>query len=85
MSGDGWLRRATWPAAAVWLGSWYLMRLEITRWHHVRPSLLLDPPELPGTGPRAHPGVPLLLLYGACAAAPPLAVVGTLARLRRAR
>ena len=37
----------------VWAGSWYLMYREITHWHHVRPSLALNPPEIPGTSPNA--------------------------------
>ena len=79
------MRRATWAAAAVWAGSWYLMYLEITRWHHVRPSLALNPPEFPGTDLRARPGLPLLALYGAFAVAPLCTVLGVLDRLRSER
>ena len=59
------------------------MYREITRWHHVRPSLAFNAQEIPGTGRRAHPGLPLILLYGVCAAAPPLTVAAVFARLRR--
>jgi hypothetical protein len=59
----------------VWLGSWYLMYLEITRWHHVKPSLAFNPDPVPGTGVRPRPGQPLILLYIACVAAPLVVVV----------
>jgi hypothetical protein len=59
-----------WAAAGVWAGSWYLMYLEITRWHHVKPSLAFNAPPVPDTEMRPHPGLPLLALYAACVAAP---------------
>jgi hypothetical protein len=31
------MRFAKWLGGAVWIGSWYLMYLEITRWRHVKP------------------------------------------------
>jgi hypothetical protein len=58
--------------AAVWAGSWYLMYLEVHRWHHVKPSLAFNSDIAPG----AHPGLPLLLLYAACVLAP-LSVIVT--------
>lgn len=61
---------AKWLAAGVWAGSWYLMYLEITRWHHVKPSLAFNAQPVDGIGVRPHPGLPLLALYVACAAAP---------------
>ena len=72
-----WTKRlVTWLGTATWLGSWYLMYLEITRWHHVKPSLAFDPvPASPG-GIRPRPGLPLIGLYIAGAAAP-IAVVAT--------
>jgi hypothetical protein len=83
VTGGAWLWRATRPAAAVWVGSWYLMYREITHWHHVRPSLALDPPHIPGTDVRPRPGLPLLLLYATCAVAPLCTVAGVVARFRR--
>jgi hypothetical protein len=61
---------ARWLAAGVWAGSWYLMYLEITRWHHVKPSLAFNVPPADDTGIHPHPGLPLLALYVACVAAP---------------
>ncbi|NMH96153.1 hypothetical protein [Pseudonocardia acidicola] len=72
---------------AAWAGSWYLMYLEITRWHHVKPSLAFNPgPPIRGTNIRPHVGGPLILLYVACVAAPLLtaAAAGVEVRSRRA-
>jgi hypothetical protein len=65
----------------VWIGSWYLMYLEITRWHHVKPSLAFNS----DIGPGAHPGQPLILLYVACAVAPLAVLVGLVIRIRAYR
>lgn len=64
------MRYTTWLAGGVWIGSWYLMYLEITRWHHVKPSLAFNRDIAPG----ARPGRPLILLYVASVVAP--SVVG---------
>jgi hypothetical protein len=70
------MRFAKWLGGAVWIGSWYLMFLEITRWHHVKPSLAFNSDPIPGTGIRPRPGMPLILLYIACVAAPLVVVAG---------
>jgi hypothetical protein len=81
------MRLTAWLGGAAWAGSWYLMYLEITRWHHVKPSLAFNADIGRAAGVEAHPGGPLLLLYGVCAAAPAVtvsaAVIG--ARARRSR
>ena len=64
---------------AAWAGSWYLMYLEITRWHHVKPSLAFNR----DIAPDANPGIPLLLLYGVCAAAPVVTIAGAATAWRR--
>jgi len=69
----------------VWAGSWYLMYLEITRWHHVKPSLAFNADIGRAAGVEAHPGIPLLLLYGVCAAAPIVTVTAALAEARARR
>ena len=77
-----WLK---WIGGAVWAGSWYLMYLEITRWRHVKPSLAFNADGIKaaeaqlGNDITPRPGLPLNLLYVACAAAP-LAVTAALAR-----
>jgi hypothetical protein len=69
------MRVAKWLGGAVWLGSWYLMYLEITRWHHVKPSLAFNSDLEPINGMRLHPGLPLIALYIACVAAPAVTVI----------
>ncbi|MGH3548822.1 MAG: hypothetical protein ACRDQU_12075 [Pseudonocardiaceae bacterium] len=76
---------ATWFGGAVWIGSWYLMYLEITRWHHVKPSLAFNADLDPGTGIRPHPGQALILLYIGCIAAPLAFVAGLVIQIRRRR
>jgi hypothetical protein len=78
------MRLATLVGGAVWAGSWYLMYLEIARWRHVRPSLAFNSDPVPGTDIRPRPGLPLILVYIACAAAP-LVVVAALAGQVRSR
>jgi hypothetical protein len=70
------MRFVKWLAGAVWIGSWYLMYLEITRWHHVKPSLAFNSDPIHGTGIRPRPGMPLILLYLECVAAPAVVVAG---------
>jgi hypothetical protein len=72
-----------WTAAGVWAGSWYLMYLEVTRWHHVKPSLAFNSDPIPGTDIRPHPGLPLLFLYAACLAAPIAVLITWRPRARR--
>ena len=78
------MRLAKWLGCAVWAGSWYLMYLEITRWHHVKPSLAFNSGPAPGSGARPRPGLPLKLLYIVCGAAP-LAVMAAQVRQVRGR
>ena len=64
------MRSAKWLmpvlGGVMWTGSWCLMYLEITRWHHVKPSLAFNS----DIAPAARPGQPLILLYAACVAGP---------------
>lgn len=79
------MKRARWVgavASALWAGSWYLMYLEITRWHHVRPTLAFNSdPDADGLRPR--PGMPLKMLYVMCAAAPLTVLFVAVTALRR--
>ncbi len=65
-----------WLGCGVWAGSWYLMYLEVTRWHHVKPSLAFNPPPVREDETQPRPGLPLKLLYVACVVSP-LAVLAT--------
>jgi hypothetical protein len=76
------MRLAKWLGCAAWAGSWYLMYLEVTRWRHVKPSLAFNSDPIPGTDIRPRPGLPLILVYITCAAAP-LTVMAALLRERR--
>ena len=64
-----------WAALVVWLGSWDLMYLEITRWRHVKPNLAFNPDPVIGNGMWPRPGLPLMLLYLASAVAPFFTVI----------
>jgi hypothetical protein len=77
------MRFAKWLGAGVWAGSWYLMYLEITRWHHVKPSLKFNSDLDPVNGMRPRPGLPLIMLYIACVAAPLAVVAGWVRQLFR--
>jgi hypothetical protein len=79
------MRFAKWLGGAVWIGSWYLMYLEVTRWHHVKPSLAFNSDLGRGTGLRPHPGQPLILLYIACVTAPLVVVAGLVMQIRARR
>jgi hypothetical protein len=59
--------------------------LEITRWHHVRSRLAFKSDAVPGTGVRPRPGMPLKLLYLACAAAPGVVVGEVIREIRTQR
>jgi hypothetical protein len=42
-------RAATWISGSIWLLSWIGIYLEIFYWHHMTPSLRLNPPaQIPG-------------------------------------
>jgi hypothetical protein len=76
------MRLVTWLGGALWIGSWYLMFLEITRWHHVKTSLAFDPGPVGAGALRPRPGPPLILLYVVCAAAPLAVAAGLIADKR---
>src|ERR1700761_2153213 len=77
------MRLAKWLGCAAWAGAWYLMYLEVTRWRHVKPSLAFNSDPIPGTDIRPKPGLPLILVYITCAAAP-LTVIAVQVRERLA-
>ena len=79
------MRVARWLGGVLWMGSWYLMYLEITRWHHVKPSLAFNSDPVPGTGITPRPGLPLILVYVACVAAPLVVVAGWVSQIRARR
>ena len=80
------MRFVKWLGCGVWAGSWYLMYLEVTRWHHVKPSLAFNSDPVPvGEGEvQPRPGLPLKMLYVACVVSP-LTVVATSVMQARGR
>lgn len=50
------LRIAMWLTGGAWVLSWFIMGLEIFRWHHMTPSLHLNPPLPPPGSPPPRPG-----------------------------
>jgi hypothetical protein len=80
------MRLLKWFSGFLWAGSWYLMYLEIFRWKHVTPALRFNPgPPMAGTNLRPEPGIPLIALYVACAAAPLVFVTAVILDERRKR
>ena len=77
------LRLVTWVSGGLWLGSWYLMYLEIFRWEHVTRSLPFNPgPPIPGTNIRVKPGRPLKALFVCFYASPSVFVLAVTVRRR---
>jgi len=64
------LRIATWISGSIWILSWIGITLEIFYWHHMTPSLRLNPPpQLPGMPP-GHPGEFLITVIFSSVTAP---------------
>lgn len=72
---------ARWVGGALWIGSWFVMYREITRWHHVKPTLAFNY----DIGPDAHPGLPLILVYITSVAAPLVVVAGSVIQIQARR
>lgn len=81
----GLMTAVRWLGAVAWAGSWYLMYLEITRWHHVRPDLTFNKELLAHDGVEPRPGLPLLLLYVTAVVAPVATVATVVVADRRRR
>jgi len=79
------MRAVRWIGGPVWAGSWYLMWLEITRWHHVTPSLAFNPGPVHEGDVRPRPGRPLKVLYAVCALAPLVVIADWVVRIRTQR
>jgi hypothetical protein len=77
------MRFVKWLGCGVWAGSWYLMYLEVMRWHHVKPSLAFNSDPVPGSQVRPRPGLPLKLLYVACVVSPLVVVATSVTQARR--
>ena len=72
-------------AVAAWAGSWRLIYLEVTRWHHMSPRLRFTPPATPAGAPPAHAGAPVITALGVAAAAPLLTILVATILLAKSR
>lgn len=64
------VQSAMWISGILWILSWIGIALEIFYWHHMTPSLRLNPPpQVPGMPP-GHPGEFLLTVIGSSVMAP---------------
>jgi hypothetical protein len=81
-------RRLWWAlgvAAVAWAGSWRVIYLEVTRWHHLDSRLRFSPPPAPPGYPAPSAGLPLIMALVVAGMAPLVALVVTslLVRTRR--
>ncbi|GAB3147435.1 hypothetical protein GCM10027258_40810 [Amycolatopsis stemonae] len=83
-------RRLLWVvlgvAVVLWAGSWRIIHLEVTRWHHMDSHLRFIPPPVPPGSPAPSAGLPVIMALTVAAAAPlvTLAAAVLLWRKRRA-
>ncbi|MFB9236285.1 hypothetical protein ACFFWC_12115 [Plantactinospora siamensis] len=77
------MRLIRWTSGLLWVGSWFLMVLEVFRWHHMTRSLRFNSAGLSGVHGRAHPGLPLIAAWVVAVAAPVVFVYATVLRHRR--
>jgi hypothetical protein len=59
--------------------SWFILGMEIFRWHHVTKTLRLNPPKAPPGYPEPQPGLPLLSVLAGSALAPIVFLVAAIA------
>ncbi|QYN18973.1 hypothetical protein [Amycolatopsis sp. DSM 110486] len=81
-------RRGLWwllaVAVAAWAGSWRIIHLEVTRWHHLDSRLRFTPPPAPPGSPTPHAGLPVIAALVVAGAAPLVSVVAVRLLLGRA-
>lgn len=61
-------------ALVLWAGSWRVIYLEVTRWHHMDTRLRFTPPTGPSRDMAPHPGLPVIAAVVTAYAAPLLTV-----------
>jgi hypothetical protein len=62
-------------ALVAWTGSWPVIYLEVTRWHHMSSPWRFRPPAVPAGAPAPHPGLPVITAVALACAAPLVSVL----------
>lgn len=70
---------------ALWAGSWRVIYLEVTRWHHMDSRLRFTPPPVPPGSPPPSAGLPVITALTTAVAAPPVVVAATVLLARSSR
>ncbi|MET7991854.1 hypothetical protein ABZU76_13165 [Amycolatopsis sp. NPDC005232] len=80
-------RRGLWwllaTGLAAWAGSWRIIHLEVTRWHHLDSRLRFTPPPAPPGSPAPHAGLPVIMALAVAGAAPLVSIVVAVLLLAR--
>ncbi|WP_027944956.1 hypothetical protein [Amycolatopsis taiwanensis] len=61
----------------AWAGSWRIIYLEVTRWHHMNSRLRFTPPPAPPGAPPPHAGLPVIMALTVAGTAPLLTILAT--------
>lgn len=89
MAGRGRVRRPLWwtlaVASALWAGSWRVIYLEVTRWHHMDSRLRFTPPPVPPGSPAPQAGLPVIMALVVAGLAPLVALVSALLLVKARR
>ncbi len=72
-------------ALLAWAGSWRVIYLEMTRWHHMSSPLRFTPPPAPAGAPAPHAGLPVIMAVVVAGVAPLLTVLAATMLLRARR
>ena len=55
------MRALRWVSGLAWAGSWWIIVMEIFRWHHMDTRLRFTPPKPPpGVHDEPHAGLPVI-------------------------
>lgn len=79
------MRVIRWTSGLLWIGSWFLMFLEVFRWHHMTKTLRFNATPPPGVHGQGHPGGPLIAAWVVAIAAPLVFLIATAFRHWRVR
>jgi hypothetical protein len=78
------VRTLRWVSGLAWVGSWWIILMEIFRWHHMDTRLRFTPPEPPaGVHAEPHAGLPVIAACGCACLAPVVFLAATAAGYAR--